>query len=179
MIPWITVSGSAPTRRPITGRPAAMASSAARQDSSEPAPINAKASSAWSTPRQVDVAIAGEQHLARETELGDERLETPPPFALADEQESRPRVLREHQAEAADQQLVAAARREAGHAAHHRSSPEVELLADGGAAIAGLEAADVHHPVDTRQTLGGHAGVPGALLDLAADRDQRVGAPVE
>ena len=47
--PWATASGSAPTARATTGRPAAIASSAARQDSSDPAAISANTSSASST----------------------------------------------------------------------------------------------------------------------------------
>src|SRR4030095_1124654 len=42
---WITASGSAPTGAAPTGRPAAMASSAARHDSSEPAPKSTNTSS--------------------------------------------------------------------------------------------------------------------------------------
>ncbi len=74
---------------------------------------------------------------------------------------------------------MAACRREPGHAAQHRRVAQVELLADRGTAVAGLEAAEVHHSVHARQAVGGNAGAPGALLDLAADRDQCIGATVE
>src|SRR4029077_1566539 len=51
-------------------------------------------------------------------------------------------------------------------------------LADGGP-VAVLEALEVHHSVDAREPRGRDAGALAALLDLAAHRDEGVGAPVE
>ena len=73
---------------------------------------------------------------------------------------------------------MAAPGRQSRHAAQDRRASEVELLADGGP-VAVLEALEVHHSVDAREPRGRDAGALAALLDLAAHRDEGVGAPVE
>src|SRR5207245_391332 len=79
--------------------------------------------------REVTIAVAGEDDLVHESELGDELLEVAARLAFAHEEEPRRGQLPEEQPKTLEQEVVAAVRSEPGDRDDHRRVAELELVA--------------------------------------------------
>ena len=129
--------------------------------------------------REITIAVAGEDDLVPEPELGDEPLEIPARLPFADEEQPRGRELPEEQPEARQQEVVPAVRRQTRDRDDHRRVAELELVAHGPRVDHGGEALERHRARDPVDAARRDADLATTCLDLARDREGRGGAPVE
>ena len=103
----------------------------------------------------------------------------PARLALAHEEEPRRGQLLEEQPKARQQELMAAVRRQTRDRDDHRRLAELELVAHGkrvGLAGEAPEVCGARNPVDAVRR---DTDLAAARLDLARDREERSGAPIE
>src|SRR2546426_6018155 len=126
-----------------------------------------------------NVAIAREDHVTPELEIGDQLLEGPARLTFSHEQQARLREPADEQTNAREQELVTAIRRQPRDRDHDRRVAELELFPDRRGVRVSGEPSQVDGARDPEDALRRDPGLAAAGLDLPGDREYRAGTTVE